>query len=805
MNTNYTYKFEQTGLGSLELTIKESHRSYYKPTNLEGLHFSVKFLGKHDIDTPPFCFFEWQRIHYLYVIEENTSFIPPFEIRVNNRTLNKSGARGSCHFLSGDFSFNDEVGETIIEIRDAVDRLILKIETEVYPQKMDYKSDYEAMMSDISSIIYNLTYDILKDTFKRSRIRIKGQATQNEWWNILDALFEQLMINLEVIKRQPKHDIRLIEKVLPIEKVKVASKKSVSWFIQNNKYSNNVQRGISVTPKASYTHALSKRKQVSYDTYENRFVTWGIKNVIEQLRFYKRDLEQNKTAKDYSTIVNKVKEYQGRLQGLMHSSPFNEVGSFEKRASFSTSLTRGAGYKDFMHIYFMLSRGLELMKDDIFKIEQKNISTLYEYWCFLKLLQILKELNASEIEYQSLIKFSSNRYRVLLREGNESKVTFKKVETGELTSIYFNKSFEKDDKKVFTYNQKPDYSIEFTRHGFDKPFWYLFDAKYRFDEKNTEENNQYNVPQDAIGQLHRYRDAILHSEPISYSYRTAIKNLGGIILYPFPLSEKDFEHNKYYKSIGHINIGALPFLPSKTTLVRTFLDELINKSMPDSYFEQLVEMDRSEYNGRRDRWKECVTIGTIPKDFQAERIEFINNKLVYHVPFVRDINSQLFSTKKLLLCQAGTNEAILFDVSRWEILTDKELTSMGTTWKHRECKYVVFHIKRSQTLRMPSKIAPRKFRYTTLEGLERFMKDPVSDAGCFYLTSPSAGRLYDELRHMNIKFKLKWANNDNDPSLVEFHLPEKKLSIYSSDNYNELHFYCNNSSLSLTKVLELVF
>ncbi len=109
----------------------------------------------------------------------------------------------------------------------------------------------------------------------------------------------------------------------------------------------------------------------------------------------------------------------------MHESPFNEVGAFEKRSHFSTSLTRGAGYRDFMQIYLLLTRGLEITQNDIFKIEQKNISTLYEYWCFLMLVKILKEQNANDIDYQDLIKIKAGKVKVELEKGHKSKVTFK--------------------------------------------------------------------------------------------------------------------------------------------------------------------------------------------------------------------------------------------------------------------------------------------------------------------------------------------------------------------------------------------
>ena len=76
--------------------------------------------------------------------------------------------------LVGQFSFNDQVGETKIEIKDNSNKLVFELKTEVFPQKMDYKSDYKAMMADISSIIHNLAFDTLKDTFKKSKAKLTG-------------------------------------------------------------------------------------------------------------------------------------------------------------------------------------------------------------------------------------------------------------------------------------------------------------------------------------------------------------------------------------------------------------------------------------------------------------------------------------------------------------------------------------------------------------------------------------------------------------------------------------------------------
>jgi uncharacterized protein len=801
MINNSIYKFDEEDWGSLELEVFDPVRSFYQTTPSNLTEFAVKGFGKRELNIKPFVLYEWQKIQYSYLIEENNLFNPPFEFRVNNRTIGKSKNRGKSHLLVGQFSFDDQVGDTKLEIKDNSNKLIFELKTEVFPQKMDYKSDYKAMMADISSIINNLAFDTLKDTFRKSKAKLSGYATENEWWNILDALFEQLILNLVVIKRQPKHEIKTTEQLQSIDRIKNISKKNLDWFRKNQIYSNDIGRGLKISEK-HYSHALSIKKFATYNTYENRFIAWAIKNIIERLRQYKKLTEQASGSKDYSSLIKRMKYYQSRLQGILHDSPFNDVGEFEKRTHFSTSLTRGAGYRDFMHIYLLLSRGLELADNDIFKIEQKNISTLYEYWCFFKLVQLIKEQTISKIEFQDLIKIKANKFCVELAKGKASAIKFKKLDSGESTTIYFNREFKKEGKKVYTYNQRPDYSIEFKKNGYEKSFWYLFDAKYRFEEIKEKDDNNFNVPQDAIGQLHRYRDAILHTEPTNSTYRGAIKNLGGIILYPFPLSEIEFVNYPFYKSICQVNIGALPFLPSKTKLVDELLNKMINKTLPEEHFERFIEMDNTEYNSKRNNWKEWVTIGVIPQSSRNERLDFFRNNSIYHIPFVRNLNSKIYLSRKILLCLAGTTNAFFCDVENWEILTDIELIDLGTSWNHRKNKYIAFHLKNINEITTPDNISPINFRYSTFEGLSRYLADPKMNRDCFYLTNPDAARLYEELNKKGIQFQIRWIENNNDPSLIAFIV--KDITFFSSDKFPDLSYKINGSLYCLNDLLNLI-
>lgn len=797
------YHFKSEAWGHFDLELVPSDRGFYEAPALDKRLFSIESHGPLQSDNKPFFFYEWQRINYAYVATRNPSVIAPFELRINNRTVKKSDKKGDTHILAGQFCFEDGVGETCLEIRDAANTLIIAITAEVFPQKMDYKSDFQVMTADISSIIHNLAYDALKDTYRKSRSKLAGHTTMHEWWGILDTMFGDLISSLYVIRSRAKHGIINSEKVLPVEKIRAASKRNTSWLIKNAHHAGKGPDGLRFAAGKYYSHALSVKKQVTYDTYENRFVAWAIKNTIEQLRAYKKHIESLADAGNYLPLLDKMKAYQGRLQGILHENPFNEAGAFEKRAYFPESLTRGAGYGDFMRIYLLLSKGLEIINNDIFKIEQKNMSLLYEYWCFLKIVQLLKEQNASKIDYQDLIKVRANKFYVELQKGRESKVSFKKEGSPETSTIYFNKLFERDGKKIFTFSQRPDYTIEFTKKGFANPFWYIMDAKYRFDESVKNNDAAYNAPQDAIGQLHRYRDAILHTVPEDDTYRRAIKTLGGIVLYPYPLSEQEFSSNKYYDAIGKFNIGALPFLPGKTSLVDQLLNNMINKMSPEDHFELNVEMDHAEYTKRREVWKEWVTIGVVQKSAQEERLKFISKKKIFYFPFVKNLHSRLFLTKHLLVCRSDTKEATLYKAKSWEVLSDEELRAMGTTWPHRAEKYLAFHLEAAEKITTPDKITPYGFRYTTKEGLSRYLKDQGHNKSYFYITTPDAARLFDELRILGISPQVRWANHKSDPSLMEFQFTNG-IKVYSSEKYLDLHYDLNGGQRSLRELIGII-
>lgn len=129
---------------------------------------------------------------------------------------------------------------------------------------------------------------------------------------------------------------------------------------------------------------------------------------------------------------------------------------------------------------------------------------------------------------------------------------------------------------VPTVPQKPDIVLQLTKNDLQEgmKMTYLFDAKYRIDGKDK--NGVDIPPEDAINQMHRYRDAIYYKDYQSNTLKKEV--IGGYILFPGDGEPTDVAISKFRKTIDEVNIGAFPLRPKdqhNRQLLEQFIEELI--------------------------------------------------------------------------------------------------------------------------------------------------------------------------------------------------------------------------------------
>ncbi|MDF1584489.1 MAG: nuclease domain-containing protein [Methyloprofundus sp.] len=162
----------------------------------------------------------------------------------------------------------------------------------------------------------------------------------------------------------------------------------------------------------------------------------------------------------------------------------------------------------------------------------KSVTEIYEVWCFLCLKQILEHDLGFELVKNGATKLVQNDFfEYQLKDGFAGAFRFKRSD-GITARLAHEPKFTQKGQSIRSYlvNQEPDIVLEVTlpksassefEPSEDKQFIWLFDAKYRiktdksrFNDSNEDIESTDYVPDDAINQMHRYRDALIRlSEP----------------------------------------------------------------------------------------------------------------------------------------------------------------------------------------------------------------------------------------------------------------------------------------------------
>ncbi len=700
-------------------------------------------------------FFDWQNIKVVFIPYEAKT-ADKFSFLINKTEELTSGDYNGKPQIFGNVKIKNYVGNTTFQIIDKYNDVVFKFETEIFPQKLDYKEDFKKMISEITEILYSLIYDYLKKTFLIVAPTEQQHSTLTEWLAILQALFDSLEKSLQLILRSPHSKIITTNRIRQIDRIRKVDGSISRWVVRNQKYLSTENTSGFQIQKGVFASSLQEnRKRITHNTFENRFIKWAINNIVLQMERARQEIKSLKLNEpDKKRAETELLSFRKRLVRHLKNPVFHQVDEFQNQMDFSTVLTMAPGYKDFYFRFLLLRRGLSVSDNDIFKLDYKDIATLYEYWCFLKTIKILKEEPFSyNLESTDIIKLEHTRFTVDLKKGKKSEIKFTRNEPKETFVLAYNREF-----RTPTYSQIPDNFIEFKKSDdYKKPFRYLMDAKYRFtreDENYPTTKVKHGPPLDTIAQLHRYRDAILSKSSGQRNYAEAIKSLGGIILFPFPNDEDEFKDHKFYKSLNEVNIGAIPLKPgAENNLYKEFLIELLESS-PEYLYEQTINYDKSDYYKVIDQMKSPVLIGTFPKNNLDKRRKFLLNNKKYYIKKASEyiINPNEI---KYVAIKFPERQAINYygKVSSIEELHVHELKQLGTDWGHSSEKYVCFNFDKLISCNIPfNQMNSIGRRYTNYYSFQKAMEEGMQDA--IFLANDRQIRIWKEIHALDKNLKI---------------------------------------------------
>ena len=435
--------------------------------------------------------------------------------------------------------------------------------------KLNYHEHWKQIIEDIESEYRMLSLDYMKRTFHGFSPDISGDTPDLVWWSIFAGEQKKFVNAVKSIIERPRHRLHGVESYVRADKLT-----RIPISIENELAEHRKEQ----------TRLYRVEQQVqSNDTQENRFLKYALGQITTKYDALKKRIESIKGASD--PFKGEMESMLNTLKHLQRNPFFRSVGRFKGLSQESMILQKATGYSQVYRTWNLLRRAYSL-NDGIYRLQTKDIATLYEIWCFIEVSHIIKELLGIDVDVDHRNRMEMNGvFSWELGKGEHSRILFKKdnVEVAEL--VYNPKHTEKENDSISMENlvvptvaQKPDIVLQLTKHDLkkDMKMTYLFDAKYRIDGKV---NGVDTPPEDAINQMHRYRDAIYYKDHSSAELKKEV--IGGYILFPGDGEKADVAVSKFYKTIGEVNIGAFPLRPKDVEnrdLLVKFIESLIGKA-----------------------------------------------------------------------------------------------------------------------------------------------------------------------------------------------------------------------------------
>ncbi len=512
------------------------------------------------------------------------------------------------HILAGFITYKNEIGRSEIQIIYKVDQetRAFRFGFEVLSTKLDYHEHWRTIVEDIEREYRMLSLDYMRRTFHGFSPDQNGEHPDIVWWSVFEGEQQKFIKACKSIIERPRHRLHGEEVYLRADKLKQTRHNIENRLAEHRK-------------EPAYLYRVEQHI-LSNDTQENRFLKFALHQISKRYEDLRQRIEAVKTAS--GTMKSAMLATSETLKRLQHHPFFRTIGRFKGISQESLVLQKATGYSQVYRTWNLLRRAYSL-NDGLYRLQTKDIATLYEIWCFIEVSHIVKaqlHLDDEDVEHRNRMEMNGI-FSWELGKGEHSRILFRKdgVELAEL--VYNPKNADKEndnvgmkDLVVPTVPQKPDIVLQLTKNDLQQgmKMTYLFDAKYRIDGKDKGVDVP---PKDAINQMHRYRDAIYYKDYDANALKKEV--IGGYILFPGEGEPNDVAVSKFYKTIKEVNIGAFPLRPKDVEnrkLLENFIDELIHTKSYETIAHVIPQKGAYVEVGNR------VLIGLVKEDnrlFQA--------------------------------------------------------------------------------------------------------------------------------------------------------------------------------------------
>jgi len=564
-------------------------------------------VSEYDIGQPVFFENKQYDIEFVFneTLKENFEQTPPsieHRLRAVEEAFHYSARSNS---LRATINTGNDIGWFRFDLVYQIDQKKFRqvFSFEILPTKMDMVSDLQVMNAVIDEQFPLWRFSLAEKTQQQMQA-VKKPHPQFLllWLAQFESLLAGLQSGLKHIVNAPHSRLMSTERTVRMDRLKGKLSQKLEQDVIRAKANKNLDKCFKLN-----------NKKLSVDTPENRFIKSVISVSISRLSKINHASQKMQVKPDKLRLSDsffaKLDQWQKDMRFFQRQPLFREVGPFTGLLRESLVLQQKPGYAKVYKVWQQLKWYLDMLEGDS-NLSLRSVSELYEIWCFLEVRRILMDLGFKEVMSKRIPMMNSG-IDVSFKDGMQG--TFKlKRDDGIKLRLAHEPQFQSDGDQIKTWliTQKPDIFLEASFPDGKKIVW-LFDAKYRirsprdFNGKDTDESDY--VPDDAINQMHRYRDALIQQDKSQHGPVLKTRPVfGAYALYPGFYDQTNVE-NPYAEAIDEVGIGAFSLLPandnSGSIWLTKFLTEKLSintvpygyKASSDKYF--VEEAPRIPYHG----------------------------------------------------------------------------------------------------------------------------------------------------------------------------------------------------------------
>jgi predicted component of viral defense system (DUF524 family) len=543
----------------------------------------------------------------------------------------------------------------------------LELTFEIISRKFDFETEYRQMTEEIADFCQQLLLNWEAPT----SLSFSSDATNESKLLLEQFLFLRHFMNedrlsclLEAIDRNPHSKLIKESHWVP------------AGTARSNDYLSDPVRMLRGWQGAADNRRAAEvcdvRKRESHDTAPNQFIKFAL-STFRQL-CADVSAEKWKESGKPSSVGIEAHEMMEALDALLARRFFNEVSRMQRLPLDNQTLQKREGYREVLQAWLLTQAAVTLNwqgEQDCYSGSTRDVATLYEYWIFIKLHELLKSIDGmmpveteSEVELERFISEQNGQLTINLKSGKASTSSY--TWEGPHCTLRIDLHYE----RTFSYNKgathsgsysrrfRPDYTLSIYPETYKKESnaekdgkvaHLHFDAKYRAEDI-TKAFGQTEISDEAISEekrdsksertykrgdllkMHTYNDALRHT-------------IGSYVLYPGTKDKEAERLNKFHEIAP--GVGAMVMKPGNETCIETLKNFILDvfEHQSDS-FSQYRYMSDTSYQTHQEDSKE------VNEDGAAYRIARRDAPCV--LVYLKKSQAEQYKTHGFAYCQVDS-------------------------------------------------------------------------------------------------------------------------------------------------------